>query len=122
MNDIADISEIAKLVGRIVPGTEEQFLLIGSRLNKVYSDVENISRQASALVGLLDSSAMKGTIARFRDVLSQLERYIGQFHQRFESGYAALKDVGMPFRMSRFPWRISGRSLRNLKYSAYPLK
>lgn len=94
MNDMTDISEVAKLVGRIIPGTEEQFLLIGSRLNKVYTDVEDVSRQASALVGLLDSSAMKGTIARFRDVLSQLERYMEEFHQRFESGYSALKDVG----------------------------
>ncbi len=91
---MTDIFELSKLVGRIIPGTEEQFLLIGSRLNKVYTDVENVSRQASELVGLLDSSAMKGTISRFRDVISQLEDYIGKFHQRFESGYTALKDVG----------------------------
>ncbi len=94
MDEIAGISEIAKRVARIVPGTEEQFLLIGSRLNRVYSDVENIAKLASDLVGLLDSSAMKGTIAQFREVLSQLERYIESFHHRFESGYAALKDVG----------------------------
>ena len=94
MNDIADISEVTKLVGRLIPGTEEQFLPIGSGLNKVYTDEENVSRQASALVGLLDSSAMKGTIVRFRNVLGQLEGYIDKFHQRFESGYSALKDVG----------------------------
>lgn len=94
MSEIADIPEIAKRVRGIIPGTEEQFLLIGSRLNKVYADVENISKQASRLVGLLDSSAMRGAISQFRDVMGQLDRYIESFHQRFESGYAALKDVG----------------------------
>jgi methyl-accepting chemotaxis protein len=94
MNEIAGISEITKLVCRIIPGTEEQFLLIGSRLSRVYTDVETISKQASRLAGLLDSSSMKETITQFRDVMGLLERYIEQFHQRFESGYAALKDVG----------------------------
>lgn len=94
INEIGGISKMTERVGRIIPGTEDQFLLIGSRLGKVHADVENISKQASRLVGLLDSSAMKGTIAQFRDVMGQLERYVERLHQRFESGHASLQDVG----------------------------
>jgi len=94
MDDIrSEIDGLAALVGRLIPGTEEQFLLIGSRLNEVYTEVEKISRQASSLVGMLDSSAMKGTIGRFREILERMDRHIGRSDSRFDSGMVALNDV-----------------------------
>ena len=84
MDDIrSGIEGLAARVGRLIPGTEEQFLFIGSRLNEVYREVEEISRQASSLVGMLDSSAMKGTIGRFREILEKMDRHIGASDSRF---------------------------------------
>ncbi len=94
MDDIrSGIEELATLVSGLIPGTEEQFLLIGSRLNEVYTEVEKISRQASSLVGMLDSSVMKETIGRFRVILEKMDRHIGGSDSRFASGMAALNDV-----------------------------
>jgi hypothetical protein len=94
MDDIrSGIEGLAARVGRLIPGTEEQFLFIGSRLNKVYTEVEKISRQASSLVSMLDSSVMKGTIGRFREILQRMDRHIGGSDSRFASGMAALNDV-----------------------------
>ncbi|OPY02743.1 MAG: Methyl-accepting chemotaxis protein (MCP) signaling domain protein [Syntrophorhabdus sp. PtaB.Bin047] len=94
MDDIrSGIEGLAARVGRLIPGTEEQFLFIGSRLNEVYTEVEKISRQASSLVSMLDSSVMKGTIGRFREILERMDRHIGGSDRRFASGMAALNDV-----------------------------
>lgn len=94
MDDIrSGIEGLAARVGRLIPGTEEQFLFIGSRLNEVYREVEKISHQASSLVGMLDSSVMKGTIGRFREILERMDRHIGGSDNRFSSGVAALNDV-----------------------------
>jgi methyl-accepting chemotaxis protein len=94
MDDIrSGIEGLAARVGRLIPGTEEQFLLIGSRLNEVYTEVEKISRQASSLVSMLDSSAMKDTIGRFREILEKMDRHIGGSDSRFASGMTALNDV-----------------------------
>jgi len=94
MDDIrSGIAELTNLVGGLIGGTEEQFLVIGSRLNEAYVEVENISRQASSLAGMLDSSAMKGTIGRFRDILERMDRHIGASDAKFAAGMAALKDV-----------------------------
>ncbi len=94
MNDIrSEVAGLTNLVSKLIPGTEEQFLFIGSRLNEVYVEVENISRQASSLVGMLDSSVMKGTIGRFRDVLESMDSHISKSDAKFESGMTALKDV-----------------------------
>lgn len=94
MDDIrSGIEGLAARVGRLIPGTEEQFLFIGSRLNEVYREVEKISHQASSLVSMLDSSVMKGTIGRFREILERMDRHIGGSDNRFSSGVAALNDV-----------------------------
>jgi methyl-accepting chemotaxis protein len=94
MDDIrSGIEGLAARVGRLIPGTEEQFLFIGSRLNEVYREVEEISRQASSLVSMLDSSVMKGTIGRFREILEKMDRHIGGSDRRFASGMTALNDV-----------------------------
>lgn len=100
---IAKMAELTNLVGQIIPGTEHQFLQIGSRLHHAYSEVESISRQASALVSILDSTAIKRTVESFRDVLDSMERNIGQGQDRFQSGLialskvsAAVSNVGLP--------------------------
>ena len=94
MDDIrSGIAELTSLVSGLIGGTEQQFLVIGSRLNETYVEVENISRQASSLAGMLDSSAMKGTIGRFRDILERMDRHIGASDAKFAAGMAALKDV-----------------------------
>jgi methyl-accepting chemotaxis protein len=95
MNDIKwEISELSKMVGRLIPGTEEQFLLIGSRLNDVYADTGNIANLAATLVGVLDGAEMKKIIGNFREVLANIETHIVKFHRKFESGFISLKDVG----------------------------
>ncbi len=94
MDDIrSGIEGLAARVGRLIPGTEEQFLFIGSRLNEVYVEVEKISRQASSLVSMLDSSAMKDTIGRFHEILERMDRHIGGSDTRFAAGMSALNDV-----------------------------
>lgn len=94
MDDIRrEMATLATLVDGLIPGTEEEFLFIGSRLNEVHIEVEKISQQASSLVGMLDSSVMKGTINRFRDILEKMDRHIGRSDTRFGSGMVALRDV-----------------------------
>lgn len=95
MDDITiEISNLSKMVGDIIPGTEEQFLLIGSRLSDVYSDVGKIAGLADSLIGVLGSASMAKTVGSFKDVLTRLEAHIAIFYQRFESGFTSLREVG----------------------------
>ncbi len=87
------IEELATMVGRLIPGTEAQFLLIGSRLNKIYAQVETISVQASSLVNILDDVTMKTTIDTFRRIIERMEKRIETSGKKFESGISVLKDV-----------------------------
>ena len=87
------VARLSGEVGGIIGGTEEQFLYIGSRLNEVYNEVENISKQASSLVGLLESSAMEKTIGQFQNVLDRMETHIGKSDAKFDEGLRQLKEV-----------------------------
>jgi len=87
------IARLTGIVGGLIGGTEDQFLYIGSRLNEVYNEVESISRQASSLVGILESSAMKKTIGQFYEVLDRMDRHIRSSDTKFNNGMDALKEV-----------------------------
>ncbi len=94
IDDIKDsIARLSDVVGGLISGTEDQFLYIGSHLNEVYSEVENISRQASSLVGVLESSAMEKTIGQFRSVLDRMEGHIRRSDAKFDEGLRRLKEV-----------------------------
>lgn len=88
-----EIRHLADAVGRLIAGTEEQFLYVGTHLNEIYSEVESISGQVSSLVGIFESSSMKEAIDQFRDVLGRMERHIDASNNKFNDGFQALREV-----------------------------
>lgn len=74
--------------------TEREFLQIGARMQEVHQQAFDLSGTAQQLVEVASGERLQSLIHRLREMLGEMDNYLGQAQSRSESSRTTLNSVG----------------------------
>ncbi len=74
--------------------TEREFLQIGARMQEIHQQAFDLSGTAQQLVEVASGERLQSLIHRLREILSEMDKYLGQAQSLSETSCATLNSVG----------------------------
>jgi methyl-accepting chemotaxis protein len=89
---------------RLLAGTtEREFLQIGARMQAIYQQAFDLSGTAQQLVEVASGERLQSLIYRLREMLSEMDKYLGQAQSQSEASRTTLHSVGDLLKMAGAP-------------------
>jgi len=80
---------------RLLAGaTEREFLQIGARMQEIYQQAVDLSGTAQQLVEVASGERLQSLIEQLREMLNEMDNYLGQAQSRSENSRTTLNSVG----------------------------
>ena len=79
---------------RLAGATEREFLQIGARMQEIHQQAFDLSATAQQLVEVASGERLQSLIHRLREILSEMDKYLGQAQSRSDTSRTTLDAVG----------------------------
>ncbi len=79
---------------RLAGATEHEFLQIGARMQEIHQQAFDLSGTAQQLVEVASGERLHALIRRLREILSEMDKYLGQAQSRSSTSRTTLNAVG----------------------------
>ncbi len=83
-----------EILRKLAGTTEHEFLQIGARMQKIHQQASNLSETAQQLVEVASGERLQSLIHRLREMLSEMDKYLGEARSRSETSCKTLHSVG----------------------------